>query len=86
MAVTREQWIAIWDAAGGTKAAAGVAPPASEPIQGRWISVLADRLAQFWSDHQDTLAPIFSQFVIATLSALISALPEILAVNRGGPG
>lgn len=86
MAMTKDQWIAIWDAAGGLKAVAGIAPPSTSPIQGRSISGLGAKLTQFWEDHRATLAPFLTQAAIAALEALIAVLPELLNVNKGGPG
>lgn len=86
MAMTRDQWIAIWDAAGGTKAVAGTAVPSTSPIPGRSISTIGDKLTQFWSDHRDTLAPFLTQAAIAALEALIAILPELLNLNKPGPG
>jgi len=82
--MTPEEWASIWAYAGSVKAAAGDLP-VTNGIVGRWISVLATKLAKFYAAHSATLNPYLTQAAIAALQALIAALPDILRVNPPGP-
>lgn len=82
--MTDAEWTAIFVAAGATKAAAGDLP-VTNGIVGRWISILATKLAKFYAAHAATLNPYLTQAAIAALQALITNLPAILAVNPPGP-
>lgn len=82
--MTPEQWAAIYDYAVAVKDAAGDLP-VTNGIAGRWISVLATKLAKFYAAHSATLNPYLTSAAIAALQALIANLPAILAVNPPGP-
>jgi hypothetical protein len=82
--MTPEEWASIYDYAGVVKASSGDLP-VTNGIVGRWISVLATKLAKFYAAHSATLNPYLTQAAIAALQALIANLPAILAVNPPGP-
>lgn len=82
---TEEQWVNIWKAAGALKLAGGAAPDATWMIKGRWITVIYNKLCQFWSDHKATLIPVLSQLAIATLEAVLTARANVNQVNAPGP-
>lgn len=86
MAVTRDQWIAIWDVAGATVAVTAGSGTPGTAVVGRFISTLVEKVVRFWGDHRATLAPVLAQIAIAALDALVQALPEIVSVNTPGPG
>lgn len=77
-------WAEIYKQAGVKKDMYDVPTP-QFGIRGRFISVLATRLAKFWVRHQDTLIPFLSQLAIAALEAVAQNLPAIQAVNPPGP-
>lgn len=85
MASTAEQWAAIYTVAGLASGVVGAAIPAPPGTEGRSITDIVEALVAFWGAHRDTLAPVMTQLAVAALDALISALPDILAVNSPGP-
>lgn len=82
--MTEEEWIAIWQYAGVLKANAGPGPSPGGVI-GRFISVLVNKLCDFWNEHKDTLMPVLSHIAIAALEALVASRAEINLVNQEGP-
>lgn len=54
-------------------------------VRGRFIAMLATRLAKFWGEHRATLVPVLTQLAIAALDALVSALADIQRVDPPGP-
>jgi len=82
--MTREQWIALWDAAEGAKANAGDQPAVNQ-IKGRWITVLVHELVVFWGKHKSALLRYLSVAAIAALEAIVSAEPQIAVINPPGP-
>jgi len=86
MAVTEDDWVAIWKAAGIAGKIAGSGNPHNPGLRGRFIASMAKRIVEFWGRHRDTLAPALAQIAVAALDALVMALPEILLANYKGPG
>ena len=79
-----EQWDAIYKAAGALKLQHGTSPLATG-IRGRFISVLIDKVIDFWGRHQDTLIPYLSQIAIAALEALVVNQAAYRNLNSPGP-
>jgi hypothetical protein len=79
-----ERWQAYLDMATALKASHPSAP-ATGGIVGRFITVLAKRLARFWKDHRDTLIPHLTATAIAALEAVAAEIPNIIGVNPPGP-
>lgn len=82
--MTRDQWIALFDAAAGAKAVAGDFP-VTNGINGRWITVLVHHLAQFWGRHKVTLLRYLTTAAIAALDAVVANEADIQRVNPPGP-
>lgn len=79
-----EQWAAMLTYAQALKASYGVAA-AGTGIKGRFITVLVNKVCEFWEKHRDTLIPFLSSLTIAAFEALIAARPDINTVNTPGP-
>lgn len=79
-----ERWAAYLAMATALKAAASPDIDATG-IVGRFITVLAVRLAKFWGKHKATLIPHLTTAAIAALEALVSELPAIKDLNPPGP-
>jgi len=54
-------------------------------VQGRFISILVDKVCAFWGRHKASLIPFLSQLAIAALEALVAAKSDIDTVNPPGP-
>jgi hypothetical protein len=80
-----EQWAALYTTAGLQKAHGATPPSIISGIKGRWITVLVNRLCEFWGKHKATLIPVLSQLAIAALDAVVSAQADIQEVNPPGP-
>lgn len=84
MSLTPEQWAAFLTTA-------QVLQPEAIPkapivgIKGRFITVLVDKLVEFWARHQDQLIPYLTQLAIAALNALLAAKTDIDNINLPGP-
>lgn len=79
-----EQWAAYLAYGQAQKEVAGTAP-VTGGVVGRFITHLATALAVFWGRHKATLIPHLTATAIAALEAIVSELPNILAVNPPGP-
>lgn len=79
----QEMWDALYASAVAQKALAPAAP--AGPIVGRFIAVLAVKLAEFWQAHKATLIPVLNTLAIAALDAVSANLGAIKAVNNPGP-
>lgn len=80
-----EQWMAIYEWAGVLKATAAPPPSALFGVKGRFVAVLASKLALFWDQHKATLIPVLSQLAVAALEAVVSNLANIKSVDPPGP-
>lgn len=83
--ITRDQWLAIWDAAGAAKDAAAVPTAGANNIKGRFISVLAAKLIKFWGKYRAQLIPFVTHLVISALDSLVAASSDIAAIDPPGP-
>lgn len=77
-------WQEIFKQAGNKKLMYTVPSPVYG-VKGRFIAVLAERLAAFWVKHQATLIPVLSQLAVAAIEAIVQNLAAIKAVNGPGP-
>lgn len=85
MAMTEaEQWAAYLAYAGALKEAGGDSPTPGG-IKGRFITVLVNKLCEFWEKHKDTLIPALTQVAIAALEALVAQRANINTINQPGP-
>jgi hypothetical protein len=82
--LTEEQWMSIFDYAQTLKVTYGEMPVGNQ-IKGRFITVLVDRLADFWGRHKQTLIPFMTNLAIAALEAIVAARHDIDLVNPPGP-
>lgn len=77
-------WLAIYDHATVSKATAGDRPFANQ-IPGRAITYIVHKLNIFWGRHKARLIPFMTNLAIAALEAMVTAEPDIQAINPPGP-